>query len=45
MNFNKLWFLWQPTYTGLAQYLKMLLLVTTICVQNFILVPKSAEFT
>ena len=32
-------------YFGLALYLKMLVLVTTISVPNFMLVSKSAQFT
>ena len=34
----------RPT-TGLALYLKMLVLVTTISVPNFMLVSKRAQFT
>ena len=47
MNFNKLWFLWKPTYNrlGTLNYLKMLLLVTTISVPKFMFVSKSAQFT
>ena len=44
MKFNTLWFLWGPT-TGLALYLKMLVLVTTIGVPKFMLVSKNAQFT
>ena len=44
MKFNTLWFLWGPT-TGLALYLKLLVLVTTIGVPKFMLVSKSAQFT
>ena len=44
MKFNTLWFLWGHT-TGLALYLKMLVLVTTIGVPKFMLVSKSAQFT
>ena len=45
MNFNKLWFLWKRPTNGLALYLKMLVLVTTISVPNFMLVSKNAQFT
>ena len=44
MKFNTLWFLWRPT-TGLALYLKILVLVTAIGVPKFTLVSKSAQFT
>ena len=47
MNFNKLWFLWQPNYYRLdtLNYLKMLVLVTTISVPKFMFVSQSAQFT
>ena len=47
MNFNNVWFLWKPIYyrLGTLNYLKMLVLVTTISLPKFMFVSKSAQFT
>ena len=42
MDFNKLWFLWKPTYYRLGTISEN---ATTISVQNFMLVSKSTQFT
>ena len=45
MNLNNCGFYGDQRNSGLALYLKMLVLVTSISVPNFMLISKSAQFT